>query len=341
MEFGRITDPARLAGVDPRLPRDAPGTAEVLALYRLDPPEPRLRLGAPVWAHPNLARRLYPPGSSGPAAFAEYARAFEAIELNSTFYADPAEELARLASAAPPSFGFAPKLPRAVTHDARLSDPAAPLERFVAALEALGPRRGPAWALLPPGFGPGEGPALERFLETWADALHPLAIELREAAWFSDRGALERVAAACEQHRTALVLTDVLGRPDVLHMRLTAPFAFVRFTGNRLHPSDFARLDAWMARLADWFEAGLREAWLFLHQPDEGLVIELARHVADAARERGEMALAAGFVDQAIELVRKQPLYGETAFVVAARYDRNIAGVHVVDSKTLRWTGSE
>ncbi|MEO0650106.1 MAG: DUF72 domain-containing protein [Planctomycetota bacterium] len=292
MDFGRVDDPGKLEGFDPTLPPDAPGTARVLELYRLNPPEPRLRVGAPVWAHPKLAQRLYPKGLKGSAAFAVYGQAFNTIELNSTFYSDPREELARLSAAVPETFRFAPKLPRAITHDARLVGEDASLERFASALERLGPQRGPAWALLPPGFGPSESATLERFLDAWGDALHPLAVEVREPEWFSDPGALERLAAVCERHRTALVITDVIGRRDVLHMRLTAPFAFVRFTGNRLHASDFTRLEAWLERLAEWFEGGLREAWLFLHQPDEGLVIELAQQVSDFARERLSLEIA-------------------------------------------------
>jgi uncharacterized protein YecE (DUF72 family) len=74
------------------------------------------------------------------------------------------------------------------------------------------------------------------------------------------------------------VMTDVAGRRDVLHMSLTSSAAMIRFTGNELHPSDFARLDAWAERLAGWFEAGLSELYFFMHQPEESTAPAIANY---------------------------------------------------------------
>jgi hypothetical protein len=79
-------------------------------------------------------------------------------------------------------------------------------------------------------------------------------------------------------------LTDSAGRRDVLHQTLSGRAAFIRFLGNKLHHSDFARLDAWIDRLTVWKNQGLARAFLFLHQPDEGLVPELAQHLETRVR---------------------------------------------------------
>lgn len=286
MDFGRVDDLGALPPGAFCLPPDASATASVLGTFALGGARPRLHVGAPVWAHPKLARRLTPPSVKGLDVLRQYARGFDTLELNSTFYTDPADELSRLRPAVDPDFTFAPKLPRSITHDARLVDVDREVERFALGLEALGCSRGPCWLLTPPGFGPDEGDRLERFVESHAPLLSPLAIELREPAWFERSGPLERLCDVFERHGVGLVITDVLGRRDVCHMRLTAPWAFVRFTGNALHPTDYTRLDAWFERLEAWFEAGLREVWFFLHQPDEGLVVELAQRLACLAEER-------------------------------------------------------
>ena len=96
----------------------------------------------------------------------------------------------------------------------------------------------------------------------------PVAVELRHPGWFSDRELLAAVSAMLEALGKTLVLSDVAGRRDVLHMRLTTPVALVRLNGHGLVASDFRRADDWATRLAGWLEAGLHEAYVFIHQKD-------------------------------------------------------------------------
>ncbi len=150
----------------------------------------------------------------------------------------------------------------------------------------FGERLGVAWALLPPSFGAGQLADLARFVERYGPRL-PLAVELRHASWFEGGAAFGEACALFESCGVTTVLTDVAGRRDVVHMRLTTPRLFLRFVGNRHHPSDFARIDAWSERIAAWSAAGLREAWLFLHQPEEHLNVPVARRLAESLVERG------------------------------------------------------
>ena len=53
------------------------------------------------------------------------------------------------------------------------------------------------------------------------------------------------------------VITDTAGRRDCVHQRLTTPFAFIRFVGNNLHPTDYSRMDDWVERIQEWFDQGL------------------------------------------------------------------------------------
>ena len=285
MEFGRPRSVEALDELDLSLPADAAANAATLAMYGLAGLTPRVWMGAPVWAQESLARRLAPAGAKGTRALAAYARHFDALELNTTFYAAERGQLERWARAVPPRFRFAPKVRGVIGHERRLVGAERESEAFFSAIEGLGERRGPAWLLLPPDFGPRELSALTRWLERFAPR-GPLAVELRERSWFADPGAGAAAFELFEAHGVGAVISDVALRRDVLHMRVCAPFTFVRFAGHALHPTDLERLDLWIDRLAAWFEAGLREAWLCLHQPDEGLVVELAQHVARGSRER-------------------------------------------------------
>jgi uncharacterized protein YecE (DUF72 family) len=87
------------------------------------------------------------------------------------------------------------------------------------------------------------------------------------------------------------LITDVAGRRDVLHMCLTAPAVMVRFVGNSLHPTDFSRIDAWIGRLKQWLEQGLREIYFFVHEPDNVQAPELIRYVIQELNARCELQL--------------------------------------------------
>jgi hypothetical protein len=82
------------------------------------------------------------------------------------------------------------------------------------------------------------------------------------------------------------VITDVAGRRDVLHMRLTTPVAFIRFVTNGLHPLDFQRADAWAERLAVWAAKGLQEVYFFVHSPEEQTSPEMMAYVIGRFNER-------------------------------------------------------
>jgi uncharacterized protein YecE (DUF72 family) len=51
----------------------------------------------------------------------------------------------------------------------------------------------------------------------------------------------------------------------------------LRLIGNDLDVSDEMRLQNWSERLAQWQQQGLKDIYLFLHQPDDIMTIEFAR----------------------------------------------------------------
>jgi hypothetical protein len=59
----------------------------------------------------------------------------------------------------------------------------------------------------------------------------------------------------------------------------------IRFVGNLLHPTDYARVDAWALRLKSWLGQGLRRAYFFIHQPDNINAPELAAVLIERIHE--------------------------------------------------------
>ena len=64
-------------------------------------------------------------------------------------------------------------------------------------------------------------------------------------------------------------------------MFLTVPKAFIRYVGNSLHPTDYTRIDEWVARIGTWLNNGIKEVYFFMHMHDEALSPELSLYLVD------------------------------------------------------------
>jgi uncharacterized protein YecE (DUF72 family) len=159
------------------------------------------RIGTAGWTIPRAVAESFPAAGSG---LQRYAARFDAVEINSTFYRShrPATYV-RWVAATPPHFRFALKLPRTITHDARLVDAAPLAAAFRAEAVLLGDKLGPLLVQLPPSlaFAPA---AAERFCRELRD-LWPETIvwEPRHPSWFGPEA-----DALLSAHRMARVAAD-------------------------------------------------------------------------------------------------------------------------------------
>src|ERR687893_977207 len=82
----------------------------------------RLLIGTSSWADPGFVEEWYPPGMPARERLGWYAQRFEAVEVNSTFYAVPdTGTVARWAQVTPDGFTFDVKLHRLLSrHSADL-----------------------------------------------------------------------------------------------------------------------------------------------------------------------------------------------------------------------------
>ena len=284
MDFGKLQN---IQKVDFSLPPDDPGSAKLLGRLSAPPGPPGIYVACPVWNHPGFVGLIYPPGTDPREQLRLYARHFNSIELNTTYYGVNRANLSRWRSMVAEDFRFVPKLTRHISHDRRLDGTdAASAENNQSLREDLGATLGPAFLLLPGDFAPAELRRLESFLDAVPSDLQ-VAEEFRHPDWFSDR----RVFDLLEERAAIAVITDTAGRRDVVHQRLTSNTLMVRFVGNSLDPSDFKRLEAWVEKLADWTARGLRTVYFCLHQPDESHNVELARFLIQRLNERLGLAL--------------------------------------------------
>src|SRR6476469_9950004 len=82
-----------------------------------------IHLGTQGWNYDAWVGPFYPVGTRPSEFLTVYARAFDSVEVDSTFYASPAEATIRSwAERTPKGFIFSLKLPQEITHEHRLRD---------------------------------------------------------------------------------------------------------------------------------------------------------------------------------------------------------------------------
>jgi uncharacterized protein YecE (DUF72 family) len=237
-----------------------------------------IRIGTAGWSMPpqprvdQLQRRV--------SALARYARLFGASEVNSSFHRHHRPTTwTRWAQTVPEDFRFSIKLPRAITHDARLDLAASMpvLERLLDELAGLGAAMGPMLVQLPPSLA--FDPKLaDRFWtalrERWAGGV---ACEPRHATWFE--------AAADEllvHHRVARVAADPAVVPAAADPGGWDGLAYVRLHGSpRIYWSAYddaylAQLEARLRLLAD---GPAREVWCIFDNTASGAAFDDARRL--------------------------------------------------------------
>ncbi len=286
MKFGRLPS---VENVDFTLPPDPLGNATILNKTKTVGGGKILYIGATGWGMKEWVGTVYPEKAKPKDYLGHYTRQFNTIELNSTHYAVPNElTIKKWYEQATDDFRFCPKVLQRISHSRDLS-PVGPInytKQFCEAVRGFGEKLGSCFIQLPPYFGIDRLPILDAFLEKWESYRIPLAVEVRHESWFEHPANLEQLAEVLERHLISTVITDVAGRRDVCHARLTTNEVVIRFVGNGLHPTDYSRIDSWVERLNFWFENGLKKAYFFTHEPDNILAPELAVYLTQKIKEK-------------------------------------------------------
>ena len=266
MEFGKIT-PDELATINFDLPADREETTRILGGKPAE--KPLVYVGCAKWGRKDWIGKIYPPGTREEDFLPLYAKHFNSIELNATFYKIPSVKQAEeWKSKVGSNFLFSPKISNSISHIHRLKNVEERLGWFLNGIAAFGDTLGPVFLMLHPGMGPKSMNTIETFIHQIPEEMK-LFIELRHEAWYNDPDAFREVFSMLERNNVGAVITDVAGRRDCSHMRLTTKEAFIRFVGNDLHPTDYTRVEAWAKRISTWMTAGLERLYFFLHENEE------------------------------------------------------------------------
>ncbi|WP_426072233.1 DUF72 domain-containing protein [Janthinobacterium sp. DSP2-3-3] len=191
-----------------------------------------LYIGTAGWNLSSAAASHFPLDGSH---LQRYARVLSCVEINSSFYRPhQSATYARWAASVPEHFRFSVKLPRSITHERRLRDGTAELERFAGEVMQLGSKLGCVLVQLPPSlrFEADVAAAFFSALRQRFDGM--LACEARHASWF-EAGATELLTM---QRITRVRADPPAGQPGP-HVPTTSA-AYFRLHGSpRIYYSDY------------------------------------------------------------------------------------------------------
>jgi len=208
-----------------------------------------IRVGCSGWNYKSWKDEFYE-GKPARLWLQHYARFFDTVEVNNTFYRLPlAGSVAAWVEQTPPGFLFTIKASRYLTHIKRLTDMDGGVRRFYERIEPLvrSPKLGPVLWQLPASFRR-DDERLAYALERLPEGRH--CFEFRHASWFT-----EPVYELLRGHGAALVIGD---RPEVKSFQahvFTAPWTFVRFHyGSRGRRGNYSEreLEEWAGRFEAW-----------------------------------------------------------------------------------------
>ena len=190
-----------------------------------------IRIGTSGWHYAHWEGPYYPDKLPKSKWFQHYAKDFDTVEINNTFYQLPKQQTFELwHSQAPKNFLYTVKANRYITHIKRLKDPKEPLERFFERALLLKQNLGPILYQLPPNF----HKDLDR-LKVFLSALpkdRTAVFEFRHKSWFS-----QDTYKLLQQFNAAFCIHDMPGMKaprvvttDVIYIRFHGPTG--KYAGN-------------------------------------------------------------------------------------------------------------
>ena len=227
----------------------------------------RTLVGCAGWCIPRDATAAFPAEGSH---LERYAAVFGAVEINSSFYRPhQPKTYERWASSVPDDFRFSVKLPRSITHDAKLAGIDEPLAQFGRETGALGDKLGCVLVQLPPKLGFDAALARDFFERLQGTFGCTIACEARNPAWF------EPAATDLLRERgVTRVIADPAKGQEGPHVPTTGTI-YVRLHGSpRIYYSSYG--PAYLAQLARDMQvhvAAGRTVWVVFDNTASGAAV--------------------------------------------------------------------
>ncbi len=230
-----------------------------------------IRIGTSGWYYDHWRGPFYPEELPKNRWFEYYARHFDTVEVNNTFYHLPKDKTMRdWHDKAPSGFLYAVKASRYITHVKKLNDPEDSLERFFVLANLLKRRLGPILYQLPPSLHK-DLSRLSAFI-TALPKRHHAVFEFRHASWYD-----QETFDLLEGRQVGFCIHDMEGKEsprivtgDRLYVRLHGTSG--RYAGKYT--------DSMLSEWADWLRAqadSVSAIYAYFNNDIDGHAIENAR----------------------------------------------------------------
>lgn len=191
---------------------------------------------------------FYPSGVPARDYLAQYARIFNSVEMDTTFYAVPRREVVQgWVDAVPEDFRFTVKTPQSITHEMGLEQCKQFMDEFLNVIRIMGEKLGTVLIQLPPSYPSARSHTLATFINDLPKDIR-FAVEFRHPSWYTSMTG-EFLAA----HQIGWVTTEFANLPHQIVP--TTDFLYVRWLGKHaaFRKYDHEQVDR-SARLAWWSE---------------------------------------------------------------------------------------
>lgn len=254
----------------------------------------KYHIGLTQWGFKEWVGVFYSDDAKPDHFLKQYAKVFNSVEGNTTFYRSPTKEtVLKWGSYVSDNFNFCFKFPRSITHYKRLKNVEDDVLSFLDLFASIPKKLGPFHIQLSSQFSFDEFEKLEALFEILPPHLH-YALEVRHPDFY-DKGKKEhRLTRLLESYGIDRVVFDTRrlhslknNQPSVIkaqkkkpalpvRFKSTGSRPFIRFVGANDVLNNESYLKEWAIVVAKWIEDG-KHPYVFIHAPDTLHAPKLAR----------------------------------------------------------------
>jgi uncharacterized protein YecE (DUF72 family) len=246
-----------------------------------------VRTGCPIWTHEQWFGSLFPANTAKDQSLEAYARYFNSVEGNTSFYHIPDEKaVKRWAEQVPSNFRFTFKFHRSISHDKKLQNIKEDLQTVLNRMALLKDKLGCLMLQLPASFSPNQLDTLAQFIQLLPSDFE-YAIEVRHLGFFDKSDNEKRLNQLLIENNINRVIMDTRAlfscpangdniiqdaqrkKPKIpTNVISTSEAPLVRFVGHPVISANKPFYTPWLHKTKQWLDEG-KSPYLFFHMANK------------------------------------------------------------------------
>ncbi len=224
-------------------------------------------IGTSGWSYYSFKVYLYPQDSKPRQWLSIYAKHFNSVEINATFYRTPTEKtFKKWYEETPKDFVFSVKAPKVITHIKKLRDVKDSLKEFLKAISPLKEKAKVLLFQLPPSF-KFDPEVIKEFFKLLSKDYYN-AIEIRNISFHSDE-----FIELLKKYEVCLCFSDCAGKYPSWYEVQTTNYLYIRMHGSKkLYVSNYEEDE--LQELAKKIKSyNIKEAFVYFDNTAEGYAV--------------------------------------------------------------------